>query len=341
MSALSPSTSTALAEARYVSFAGAGTRGILYVGLLEALEDALGEAHEEWRAALRGAAGTSAGACAALLLLLGLDRAARRETLRELSDMRAIVRCPDVGLLLRHYGWEDGRAFKELVQRLLVRGGLSGESTLGDLKRLLRQEFVCVCTDLRTGRALELSAKTHPTLRVCDAVYASCCVPFVFAPARVPGVDGAETLATDGCLTCNLPDVFDEAQTLYVTLGESPSEGVHSWSDFLHGIVRCSVAAQDHRVAALRAARPHQCLRLWLPPALCGTPAFDPTLDARGADLLFRAGYAGARDALAAGALSAAAERAVRAYATLAALPELTEEPPDDEGASAGDPGSS
>jgi predicted acylesterase/phospholipase RssA len=311
--------------ARYVSFAAAGTRGLCYLGLLDALEDALGaDGYEAWRGALRGAAGTSAGACAALTLLLGLDRAARRQTLAELSDMRAVVRCPDVALLLREYGWEDGRAFKELVQRVLTRGGLSGDSTLGDFRRLLRQDLVCVCTDLRTGAPCVLSAETAPDVRVCDAVYASSCVPFVFAPARVKG----GVLAIDGCLSCEMPEVFDEAETLFVSVdgaaaGQGDDDVAASWAGFVQGIVRCCSVAQGPRLRRLReaSAASGRWLSLPHPRALCAGPAFDVSLDARGAEALHRAGYAETRDALAAGALARTAAAATTAYVRLVTLP--------------------
>ena len=51
----------------------------------------------------------------------------------EVADLHAIVRRPDVGLLLQKHGLEDGRAFREMIQRILVQGGLVA-STLGDPK---------------------------------------------------------------------------------------------------------------------------------------------------------------------------------------------------------------
>lgn len=328
-----------LVNARYVSLSSAGTRGIVYIGFLEALEDHLeataSVTFEQWRSNLKGAAGTSAGACAALAILLGIDRTTRRQMLHELSDMRTVVRHPDIALLLRHYGWEDGRAFKELVQNLLMRGGLSAHSTLGDVKRLLRQDFVCVCTDLNTGQPIMLSADNVPTMRVYDAVYASCCVPFMFTPMRV-----LDTVVVDGCLSCDLPEVFDEEQTLFVTLQPSPqfdarapeAHGVDSWVDFLHGIVRCSSVAQKHRTDRIALERPDRCLRLWIPQAIQSTPSFDIHMGREGCHTLFRAGYAATLDALTNGRLLHATRTAVQTYVGLATVvtePEsMTEEPP-------------
>ena len=323
-----------VADAKYVSFASAGTRGIVYVGMLEALEEHVeatsGTSYDAWRASLCGAAGTSAGACAALALLLGLDREARRDTLHELSDVRTVVRCPDIALLLRHYGWEDGRAFKEMVQRILMRGGLSAESTLGDVKRLLRQDFVCVCTDLQTGRPMYLSAATAPTLRVYDAVYASCCVPFMFAPMHIQG-----TIVVDGCMSCDLPEIFDEDKTCFVFVhtpsqalrttvpkkeGECSSASIESWVGFLHGIVRCSIEQQRHRVDRLLREHPDRCLALWLPQCVWDTPSFDINLRPQDCDAMLRSGYAATLNALLGKTLLQGVASLVRQYLQLAVV---------------------
>ena len=237
-------------RARYVSFAGAGTRGVVYAGVIDAWESRHA-GFEAWRQGLRGAAGTSAGAIAALGLLLGLARADRHELMRSIADMRDVVRFPDVSLLLRHFGWADGRAMRERVSAMLERGGLSPSSTFADLRRLLRQEFVCMCTDLRTGAPVKLCAETTPGMRVCDAVYASCCVPFVFTPPCLP--DGS--MVTDGCLSCNQPDVFERAETLFVNVDASVPDRVETWPDFLGGIVRASLAAQQPSWDALMVER--------------------------------------------------------------------------------------
>lgn len=297
-------------RARYVSFAGAGTRGVVYAGVIDAWEARLAD-FEVWRQGLRGAAGTSAGAIAALGLLLGLPRADRHELMRAMADMREVVQFPDVSLLLRHFGWADGHALRGQVSEMLERGGLSPNSTFADLRRLLRQEFVCVCTDLRTGEAVRLCADATPGMRVCDAVYASCCVPFVFTPPCLP--DGR--MVTDGCLSCNQPDVFVRAETLFVTVDWSVPARVESWPDFLGGIARAALAAQQPwwdalvREDALR-------LEVRLPPD-ADFPSIDLELSPRSFALLTAAGYAAAHDALAGGALAAGVAAALRVWLRL------------------------
>ena len=302
-----------IAESEYVSFASAGTRGLVYLGVLDALEDHLQpDGFARWNRALRGVAGTSAGAIVALMLALGFDREARREILRDHLDVRRVVSRPDFALLLRQYGCEDGEAFKEVIQRILARGGLSSTSTMADLQRLLRIDVVFVCTNLHTGAPLYLSAGATPSLRVCDAVYASGCVPFVFAPQMVHDV-----MATDGCLSCHLPEAFEESRTLFVSVEEGPppdsSKKLTSWSDFLHGIVRCTVVSQRHRIDRLRREQSDRFLLLQLPAELLRTsPPFELDMPAQTAAALVHAGYVAAVDAFWGGDLTLLIERAVQ-----------------------------
>lgn len=302
-----------IAEAEYVSLASAGTRGLVYLGVLDAIEDHLeADGFARWNRGLRGVAGTSAGAIVALMLALGFDRAARHEILRDHLDVRRVVSRPDFALLLRQYGCEDGEAFKEVIQRILARGGLSSTSTMADLQRLLRIDVVFVCTNLHTGAPLYLSATTTPSLRVCDAVYASGCVPFVFAPQMVHDV-----MTTDGCLSCHLPEAFDESRTLFVSVEEGPppdsSKRLTSWSDFLHGIVRCTVVSQRHRIDRLRREQADRFLLLQLPSELLRTsPPFELDMSEQTADALVHAGYVAAADAFHDGEPTRAVERVVQ-----------------------------
>ena len=277
--------------AKYVSFASAGTRGIVYLGVLDALEAELNtfsDGYEVWRSSLKGVAGTSAGACAALMLLLGLDGKARRDVIMEMSDMRRVMRCPDVSLLVNRFGLEEGKGFRETIQRVLLKGGLSGDSTFADLKRLIRQDFVCMCTNLHTGDPMELSTTSTPHVKVCDAIYASCCVPFVFTPIEIDN-----SMVMDGCLSKDLPTPFVEAETLFVQIdnvAEAPT--VSSWVDFLAGIVRASVRAQSLTWSKLIERQPELCILIEPINGIDRMPTFDINLNEQSTESLFKAGYA-------------------------------------------------
>lgn len=184
----------------YVVFAGGGPRALhAYMGIVDALEDHCGD----WRARVRGVAGTSAGALAALAVLLSVPRASRHVMTEKSSDLMA--HRPNVGSFLTQYAMDDGATVRAIIAEMLSIGGLSQTSTLGDMARLLRVRFVCVAACARTGRSVHLSSDTFPEMRVVDAVYASCAVPFVFSPLAYK-----DFLFIDGGVLENVPYVFED-----------------------------------------------------------------------------------------------------------------------------------
>lgn len=204
-----------------------------------ALQDHLPE-YEKWRSNLKGVAGTSAGCVCALAIALGLSKPQLTELLRHF-DVHNLVRNMDVTRFLTEFGIDDGSCLCEAVQHTLTAGGLSATSTLGDLQRLLRVQFACVCTDLDhlEEGAVVLSSASTPHVRVCDAIVASCAAPFIFCPQKVDG----RTLV-DGCLMMVQPTLFPKEETFFITHTEPPTGPMNGWQDYLARIVRCSSVHQ-------------------------------------------------------------------------------------------------
>ena len=231
---------------RYLSFSSAGTKGLAFAGVLDALEMSIesftSQTFDDWRRSLRGVAGTSAGSIAALTLALGMPRDLRQEVLTtELSDVHNLIRCPDVSLLLGRFGVEDGQAFKQAIKNVLARGGLSSTSTMSDLRRLLQIDIIFITSELNCQKPIHLSAATVPHMLVCDAIFASCCMPFVFAPFEFGG-----SMFIDGSLTCSLPDVFDRGEEtlfVYVPFGSFVRKP-RNWHEYIQRIMSCTTYPQ-------------------------------------------------------------------------------------------------
>ena len=304
---------------RYLSFSSGGTRGFSFLGVLDALEDhverATGMPFDEWRLGVRGVAGASAGSLVAIMFALGLRRAERYEIAADFAEVRRWMRAIDVSLLYRNFGMEDGRGFRENVARMITQGGLSSTSTLGDLKRLLRIDVVCVATDLNTSRPYEMSGSRTPHMSVVDAIYASCCMPFVFAPLVVrPGL----TLA-DGCLSCRLPRPFDDDATLFVdlTTRSAPLPSIEDWPTFLTSLMNCLQSEEPPLSRTLRIDG--------VP--VCEAPTFDLDHTAQDMYVLAASGYVTASDWLLDGRLvKATGGLAVALATTLAAASAVAKE---------------
>ena len=264
---------------RYLSFSSSGSYGFVFEGFVRAVEDHA----PTWLRDLRGVAGTSGGAIMALVVALGIGREAREDLVARLCDITNVVRRPDVSLMVRDFGMEDGSALRGIVEDILTRGGLSRASTLRDLRRLLRLEVVFVAHDLHTCRAVHLSADSEPDMPVADAVFASCAVPLVFAPLRAGG-----RALCDGALSECVPDVFPDAETLSVIVVpfyEVPS--LQTWFDFLAALLRTNFVAQRPRIEAMQAGP--RAVAYDLPDA---GPSLR-TVDRRAYEQMLRVGYAG------------------------------------------------
>jgi hypothetical protein len=276
-----------LKNCKYLSIAGAGTKGIVYTGILEAIEDMLATegsiSYDEWRDNLLGLSGTSAGAIIALFIILGTKKEVRRKYVHMTSNMNDLIPCPDVGLLISDFGWENGDAFKTIIQGILEDSGLSANSTLGDIKRLLRKDFACVVTDLQTSNPIVLSNETEPEIRVCDAIFMSACIPFIFRPMKYKNY-----LLVDGGLTCNLPRVFVEEETYFWYINHREFElKVENWSAFLQSIAFCSLNLQTKTLPLDKYS-----LKIDIPKSLEEKPTFDVAMNKDEVSSLFNTGYA-------------------------------------------------
>lgn len=226
----------------YISLSGGGIRGLMYLGAFSALER-----HYNLMKKLdgiKGIAGTSVGALAGLGLLLGLSSADIKDVLFPIvSSIRNIAPTLDISLFISNYGLDDGDNLRNAIKNVLKRGGLSDESTLKDLKRLLKKDFICCTTNLNTRQCEYLTAETHEHLSVIDAVFMSMCVPFLFTPFEYK-----QNLYADGGLSSNLPECFPNDKTLFFTFDlKDRTNQINSWNEYLESVIACGIECQQIR----------------------------------------------------------------------------------------------
>lgn len=184
----------------------------------------------------------------ALVVALSLQRQQRLEVVSCLSDFTNVIRCPNISLMLNNFGIEDGATFRRVVQSILTMGGLSEQSTMSDLHRLLRIDIIFVAHNLIDGRTVHLTAEETPDLLVCDAIFASCCVPFLFAPVKYNGL-----VLCDGALSSYTPVMFAAQHTLQIICPPwYKCENIDTWFNFLRSFtVTCTVHQRSVIDAAL------------------------------------------------------------------------------------------
>lgn len=267
----------------HVCFSASGTKGLIYEGIMEALEDDVPD-FEGWARSVTGIAGTSGGAIMALLFALRIPRAMRREMMLWLADKHNWL-APDVGMLVQRYGVDDGSRLCAFVRHALTVGGLSPMSTMADLQRLLRVDVVLVAHDLLRAEPVYLSASTTPAMSVADAVLASCAIPLVFLPVWHDGL-----CLVDGFLSEHIPAVFGDApHVLHVTVPFSPPRTeLNGWFDYVGSLTAAVIRAQRARMSELFASSSCICASH---PLTATTGTLD-SFDAAQVESWLRCGYA-------------------------------------------------
>ena len=92
--------------------------------------------------------------------------------------------------------------FEKTLQPLLEGRGLSGNITMKELFEYSKIDIHFFSLELNSMTKTDLSYKTHPDLRVVDAIYMSSACPILFSPC----IDEAsKTCYVDGGLICNYP----------------------------------------------------------------------------------------------------------------------------------------
>ena len=81
-------------------------------------------------------------------------------------------------------GMLDRKFFESILLTLLKNSGLNINSTLDDLFKFSNICLNLFSVNLNTFKLERFNYKTHPDLKIIDAVYMSCCLPIVFQPKR-------------------------------------------------------------------------------------------------------------------------------------------------------------
>jgi hypothetical protein len=272
-----------ISHLEYVSFTSSGSHGFMFEGAIRALEDNLPD-FETWTRSLKGVAGCSGGALMALIFALAIKREERSRIMYYLSDVTNVIRCPNLSLMWNDFGIEDGTAFRKTIQDILAIGGLSERSTMQDLHRLFRIDIVFVAHNMINGETIHLTAQTTPDLLVCDAVFASCCIPLVFKPVKFKNY-----VLCDGVLSSHTPDVFPRDRTLlFMIPPDYDCDKIDTWRSFLRSIlVACLVHQRAHTNEIINST----CCCILSHPFMKSIESIETNVDAETLQTIIHCGY--------------------------------------------------
>ena len=227
---------------RYLVFSGGGTRGLSYVGALDALQRrGLDFAR---RGVLLGTAGTSIGSLIACLVAAGFSAEELTHTFCAL-DMSSLFSF-NLALILLRFGLDDSGRLMAFIDAQLHRklgsaGGGAQRWTLADMRARTGVDLVVVATDLARDVPVYLRAASHPRLAVSEAVAASMAIPPVFAPISV-----GSQLMVDGGLADNFPlQLFPASQTLGMRVHWTSAFTLDTLDQYFSRVAYCALSASE------------------------------------------------------------------------------------------------
>jgi predicted acylesterase/phospholipase RssA len=169
---------------KHIVISGGGPTGLLSYGAAKYLEQ-----QEFWSMKnIESIYGTSIGALFGVILSLQHDW-------KTIDDY--IIKCPWDTILQKNSTFHDvldvytnkgimsGDFFDIIMKPLLLAKDLSLDVTLDELYQFNKKEIHIMTVELNAFKLVNLSYKTHPSLKVMDAIKMSCAAPILFSPKIV------------------------------------------------------------------------------------------------------------------------------------------------------------
>lgn len=158
-----------------IVFEGAGIRGLAYSGAIAALNE-----HHKLDY-LENIGGTSAGAITASAMCLDYTPQ-EIEDIIHLTKFNKFNQSPLFGFfrLKKKFGFYKTKKFDQWLGDIIEKKTGNPDITFSDLQKLGYKNLYCVATLLDEQRTEVYSVKTHPNMKIRDAVRASMTIPFYF-----------------------------------------------------------------------------------------------------------------------------------------------------------------
>lgn len=97
-------------------------------------------------------------------------------------------------------GLLDEKIINNLLEKLILSCGLELDLTFKDLYEYNNIELHTFHVEVNKFELVDCSYKTHGNMKILDAIYSSCSLPFLFKPGKIENI-----LTADGGLICAFP----------------------------------------------------------------------------------------------------------------------------------------
>lgn len=213
-------------------FSGGSIKAISYIGCIQALEE------YDIRKNIKTIAGTSAGGFFASIMTLGYTA----------KEMKSIVLGIDFGMFkdittesilafMNNYGFDTGNKLMQFI-RILIKKKCNNENiTFQELYDLTNIQLILTGTCLNTKEVEYFSYKTHPEMKLIDAIRITVSIPLIYNKVQYE-----EKMYIDGAVLDNYPiQLFNQYKdkTIGFLLSSANDCNVSNIGNYIKSIISC------------------------------------------------------------------------------------------------------
>ena len=190
---------------RSIVFSGGTHKGILEIGAMKYILK-----NTDIMSSINKYYGTSIGTMVAVSLLLPLDFDYVLNYIIQRPWYKILDLNIDSVLSFHQSSGLLGRDFfVKIFEPLFSFCNISIDITLHEFYEITNKELYLITTELETFSPLSLSYKSFPEMKLIDAIYSSCCIPYIFQPSKYNG-----NTYLDGGFTFHYPIIFAQTDLL-------------------------------------------------------------------------------------------------------------------------------
>ena len=182
---------------KHIVLAGGAYNGLYTIGVINyLLEENILDLQK-----IESVYGTSVGALIGVLICLECDWATMLNYIIHRPWEKVLHVEPDMILnMIANKGILDDAFFKTFYSNIFLAKNISLDITLKDFYEETNKKFNIFATDVNSLEVYKMNYKDTPDIKLIDAVYASCALPFIFKPKTIN-----DKLLIDGGINYNYP----------------------------------------------------------------------------------------------------------------------------------------
>jgi predicted acylesterase/phospholipase RssA len=218
---------------------GGSTKGVAQIGALHCLKE------HNLLNDIKTIAATSAGSMVGLLYCAGYNPLELYRFIK-LIDLEMVKKL-DAHNVITKYGLDDGSRMMLVLKKLLNAKGYDSDITFDEFFRKTGLAFIVTGACLNDKKVYYFSHKSHPQMKVIEAIRISISIPIIFTPCEYEG-----KLFVDGGCIDNFPislfdDDMDRVIGVYVSEHRKIIQDIKYIEDYLGNIIQCLFEGMTHR----------------------------------------------------------------------------------------------